>query len=153
MNRVVIIAITAFVITACGPSSGASAQSPANVPQNVQVTQIAAGTTRNNTTFVLEWNQARNLATNAPYTTYQIGKKCAYTFTGADKAIGGNSGLTLMTGPGPHYKLTAKCSCDRGVAYAMVRVYESKAAWVGPQNLPPSLMKAPQAFYSTCSPP
>jgi hypothetical protein len=120
--------------------------------KNVRVTNIAAGTARGSTTFVFEWDQARNATTKTPYTTYQIGKSCAYTFSGSDKAVGGNSGLTLMTGPGPHYKLSARCTCDRGVAYAMVRVYEGKAAWMGPQNLTASLMKTPLAFYSTCSP-
>ena len=100
---------------------------------------------------MFEWDQAKNATTNTPSTTYQIGKSCAYTFSGSDKAIGGNSGLTLMTGPGPHYRLEARCTCDRGVAYAMVRVYESKATWVGPSNLPASLMKTPLAFYATCS--
>lgn len=152
MNRATIISVAALVIAACGLSSRAAAPPPANVPQNVHVSQISAGAAKNSTSFVFEWDQARNLATNALYTTYEFGKKCAYTYTGADKAVGGNSGLTLMTGPGPHYKLTANCTCDRGVAYAMVRVYEAKAVWMGPQNLSQSLMKGPMAFYATCSP-
>ena len=151
MNRVAIVAAVALVVAASGILSRVTAQSPINVPQHVQVTQMAAGTARSSTTFVFEWDQAKKLGTNTPYTTYQIGKSCAYTFSGSDKAIGGNSGLTLMSGPGPHYKLQARCTCDRGVAYAMVRVYEGKAAWMGPQNLPATLMKTPLAFYATCS--
>jgi hypothetical protein len=152
MNRVAVTAVAALALAASVFLSRAIAQSPVNVPQNVRVTNIAAGTARGSTTFVFEWDQARNATTKTPYTTYQIGKSCAYTFSGSDKAVGGNSGLTLMTGPGPHYKLSARCTCDRGVAYAMVRVYEGKAAWMGPQNLTASLMKTPLAFYSTCSP-
>jgi hypothetical protein len=152
MNRVAIVAAAAFAIVASGIVSRVVAQSPANVPQHVQVNQMSAGTARGTTKFLFEWDQAKALGTNAPYTTYQIGKGCAYTFTGSDKAVGGNSGLTLMTGPGPHYKVQASCTCDRGVAYAMVRVYEGKATWVGPGNLPATLMKTPLAFYATCSP-
>jgi len=152
MKRVAVTAVAALALAASVFLSRAIAQSPVNVPQNVRVTDIAAGTARGSTTFVFEWDQARNATTNTPYTTYQIGKSCAYTYSGSDKAIGGNSGLTLMTGPGPHYKLSARCTCDRGVAYAEVRVYEGKAAWIGPQNLPASLMKTPLAFHATCSP-
>ena len=141
MNRVAIVAAAAaFVIVASGIVSRVVAQSPANVPQHVQVNQMSAGTARGTTKFLFEWDQAKALGTNA------------YTFTGSDKAVGGNSGLTLMSGPGPHYKVQASCTCDRGVAYAMVRVYEGKATWVGPGNLPATLMKTPLAFYATCSP-
>ena len=152
MNRVEIVAAAALVITASGVLSRANAQSPTNVPQHVRVSQIAADTRRNATTFVLEWDQPSALGTNTSNTTYEIGKKCGYTFSGSDKAVGGNSGLTLMTGPGPHFKLVARCSCDRGVGYAMVRVYGRKTAWIGPENLPATLMKGPLAFYATCSP-
>ena len=152
MNRVVVTAVAALAIAASVFLSPVIAQSPTNVPQHVRVSNIAAGTARGSTTFVFEWDQATAPGTKTPYTTYEIGKKCAYTFSGSDKAVGGNSGLTLMTGPGPHHKVEARCTCDRGVAYAMVRVYEGKAAWVGPENLPASLMKTPLAFYATCSP-
>jgi hypothetical protein len=152
MKRVSVTVVMALAIAASAFVARATAQSPANVPQNVRVNNMAAGTARGSTTFVFEWDQAKKLGTNTPYTTYQIGKSCAYTFSGSDKAIGGNSGLTLMTGPGPHYRLEARCTCDRGVAYAMVRVYESKATWVGPSNLPASLMKTPLAFHAVCSP-
>jgi len=152
MNRVALAAAASLVIAASAFLPRAIAQSATNVPQHVQVNQMAAGTARGTTTFLFEWDQARAVGTNTPYTTDQIGKSCAYTFTGSDKAVGGNSGLTLMTGPGPHYKVEARCTCDRGVAYAMVRVYEGKAVWAGPGNLPASLMKTPLAFYATCSP-
>src|SRR4051812_3696805 len=100
MNRVALTAVAAIALAASVFLSRAIAQSPANVPQNVRVTNIASGTGRGSTTFVFEWDQARNATTNTPYTTYQIGKSCAYTFSGSDKAIGGNNGPTLVTGTG-----------------------------------------------------
>lgn len=101
MNRVAVTAVAALGLAASVFLSRAIAQSPANAPQHVRVSNIAAGTARGSTTFVFEWDQAKKPGTNTPYTTYQIGKSCAYTFSGSDKAVGGNSGLTLMTGPGP----------------------------------------------------
>src|SRR5258705_9056341 len=79
MTRVVVTAVAALAIAASVLLSPVIAQSPTNVPQHVRVSNIAAGTARGSTTFVFEWDQATAPGTKTPYTTYEIGKKCAYT--------------------------------------------------------------------------
>ena len=55
-------------------------------------------------------------------TNYQLYGHCAYTFVAPDRKTGANSGTTLMTGPGPHYRVAADCNCLEGKVWLGVRV-------------------------------
>jgi len=139
------------------PSSVAAAQD-VTLPQNFRVSDLnPAASGRFRVTLVYEWEQAIKKGTSEPATVYQLNKACSYTFSGQDKAIGGNSGLLIMSGPGPHYRVAADCSCSRYTWIApAVRVYDPTGNWVTVANPPvanPQTDTKPGGwFIAPCSP-
>jgi hypothetical protein len=75
--------------------------------------------------------------TSEPYKQYTLNKACMYKFsgqdgTGQDREVARPSGLTVMEGPGPKYRVKAVCNCfPPAYVYIkpMVSVYGAKT-WV-----------------------
>jgi hypothetical protein len=44
-------------------------------------------------------------------TKYVLNRACAYKFSGMDRQVARPSGLTVMEGPGPKYRVEAVCNC------------------------------------------
>jgi hypothetical protein len=72
-------------------------------------TNMGPGPKRGQVTLFLERDQPMKSVTN-----YQLYGHCAYMFVAPDRKTGANSGTTLMTGPGPHYRVAADCNCLEG---------------------------------------
>jgi hypothetical protein len=129
------------------------AQQDPTLPQNFRVSELREGPGRFQVALVYEWEQAKKRGTNDPATIYQLNKACGYTFSGQDKAIGGNSGLLIMSGPGPHYRVQAVCNCARYTWIApAVRVYNPPGKWVTVANPPSGQTKPGGWFVAPCSP-
>jgi hypothetical protein len=96
------------------------------------VSELTEGPGRFQVTLVYEFDRAMKKGTSEGYTSYQLNKSCVFTpFSAKDKVTAGNSGLPNLSGPGPHYKLKAVCTCQ-GYVYIspLVRVYPPGGMWV-----------------------
>ena len=92
---------------AVGPSlkSSDEAKQDLTLPQNFQVSELTEGPGRFQVSLVYEWDQAMSS------TKYTLNKACAYKFSAPDREVTRQSGLTVMEGPGPKYRVEAVCNC------------------------------------------
>jgi hypothetical protein len=144
------IAGTVFVLALCGWSalvSPAAAQQ-ASPPRNFKVSNLTPGPGRFQVMAVYEWDAP------APNLTYQLNSGCA--FKAAGLTFSGNSGLTIVSGGGPHYRLDATCNCDRyKYVGPAVRTYSpAYSVWViltsPPAGAGPQLANRPGVFEFPC---
>ena len=132
--RIVGIAVMLATLSLWIPASAAEfvssvdATKDATLPQNFQVSELREGPGRFQVALVYQWDAATKAGTSAYQKKYELNKACTYKFSGLDKAIGGNSGLVIMEGPGPKYRVEAICNCSRYTYITpLVRAYAASA--------------------------
>ena len=106
---------------AVGPSliSSDKAKQDPTLPQNFRVSELREGPERFQVSLVYEWDRAMKKGTGGFETKYVLNKACTYKFSGQDKKVGFPSGLTVMEGPGPKYRVEAVCACS-GPGYTYI---------------------------------
>lgn len=93
------------------PKSSDEAKQDLTLPQNFRVSELGEGPGRFQVSLVYEWDRAMKQGTSQSYTEYTLNKSCTYKFSGRDMVVGRPSGLTVMRGPGPKYRVEAVCNC------------------------------------------
>jgi hypothetical protein len=87
------------------PKSSDEAKQDLTLPQNFRVSELRQIPDTFKVSLVYEWDQAMSA------TKYTLNKACAYKFSAPDREVTRPSGLTVMEGPGPKYRVEAVCNC------------------------------------------
>jgi hypothetical protein len=133
--------------------SSVEAKQDLTLPQNFRVSELREGPGRFQVSLVYEWDRAMKKGTAEPYREYQLNKACTYKFSGGDKLLANPSGMTVMSGPGPKYRVDAVCNCAPPAYLYIgpaVKVYQA-AVWVYMADPPGATApKNPVAFIAPC---
>lgn len=85
--------------------SSEEAKQNLTLPQNFRVSELTEGPGKFKVSLVYEWDQAMSA------TKYRLNKFCTYKFKAPDREVTRVSGMTVMEGPGPKYRVEAVCGC------------------------------------------